>query len=60
MLGYRNIDLNLPEKNRLRFDFESLPDGIKEALAEDCEDYLNHRHIPLHSHCMIRLAIQGP
>jgi len=22
----------------------------KEALAEDCEDYLIHRHIPLHSH----------
>jgi len=22
----------------------------KEALAEDCEDYLLHRNIPLHSH----------
>jgi len=22
----------------------------KECLAEDCEDYLIHRHIPIHSH----------
>lgn len=41
------------------FDFESLPDGIKEALAEDCEDFLNHRHIPLHSHSYDRIIIQA-
>jgi hypothetical protein len=33
-----NINLNL------------LTHELKEALAEDCEDYLIHRHIPLHSH----------
>jgi len=41
------------------FDFESLPHGIKEALAEDCEDYLIHRHIPLHSHSYDNIIIQA-
>ncbi len=41
------------------FDFESLPDGIKEALAEDCEDYLLHRHIPLHSHSYDNIILQA-
>ena len=41
------------------FDLEGLPDGIKEALAEDCEDYLIHRHIPLHSHSNENIIIQA-
>jgi len=41
------------------FDLEGLPDGIKEALAEDCEDYLIHRHIPLHSHSDDNIIIQA-
>ncbi len=41
------------------FDLEGLPDGIKEALAEDCEDYLIHRHIPLHSHSTENIIIQA-
>jgi len=31
-------------------DLTKLTHEDKEALAEDCEDYLIHRHIPLHSH----------
>ena len=31
-------------------DLENLSHEEKEALAEDCEDFLLHRHIPLHSH----------
>ena len=31
----------------------------KESLAEDCEDYLNHRHIPLHSHSYDKIIIQA-
>ncbi len=31
-------------------DLDNLTHEQKEALAEDCEDYLVHRHIPLHSH----------
>ena len=31
-------------------DLENISHEEKEALAEDCEDYLIHRHIPLHSH----------
>ena len=31
-------------------DLEKLSHEEKEALAEDCEDFLVHRHIPLHSH----------
>ena len=31
-------------------DLEKLSHDEKEALAEDCEDFLLHRHIPLHSH----------
>ena len=29
---------------------ESMSHEDKEALAEDCEDFLLHRHIPLRSH----------
>jgi len=31
-------------------DLEKITHEQKEALAEDCEDFLLHRHIPLHSH----------
>ena len=31
-------------------NLENLTHEQKEALAEDCEDFLVHRHIPLHSH----------
>jgi len=31
-------------------DLSRISHEDKEALAEDCEDYLLHRHIPLHSH----------
>ena len=31
-------------------DLSKLSHDEKEALAEDCEDYLVHRHIPLRSH----------
>ena len=31
----------------------------KEALAEDCEDFLVHRHIPLHSHSYDNIIMQA-
>lgn len=31
-------------------DLNKLTHELKEALAEDCEDFLVHRHIPLYSH----------
>ena len=31
-------------------DLNKLSHEEKEALAEDCEDYLLHRNIPLYSH----------
>ena len=31
-------------------DLDTITHDDKEALAEDCEDYLLHRHIPLYSH----------
>lgn len=31
-------------------NLENLTHEQREALAEDCEDFLVHRHIPLHSH----------
>lgn len=31
-------------------DINNLTHEEKEALAEDCEDFLLHRHIPLRSH----------
>ena len=31
----------------------------KEALAEDCEDFLVHRHIPLYSHSYDEIIIQA-
>jgi len=31
-------------------DLDNISHEEKEALAEDCEDFLLHRHIPLASH----------
>jgi|TARA_Y100000389_G_C17463852_1_gene523868 hypothetical protein len=31
----------------------------KEALSEDCEDYLLHRHIPLVSHSYDNIIMQA-
>ena len=31
-------------------NLENMTHEQREALAEDCEDFLVHRHIPLHSH----------
>ena len=41
-------------------NLDTLSHAEKEALAEDCEDYLLHRNIPLRSHSydnIIRHAI---
>lgn len=38
---------------------EKLSHEHKEALAEDCEDYLIHRHIPLHSHSYDNIIVQA-
>jgi hypothetical protein len=34
----------------MTIDLDNITHEEKEALAEDCEDYLIHRHIPLYSH----------
>lgn len=42
-------------------NLQELSHESKEMLAEDCEDYLLHRHIPLYSHSydnIIRQAIK--
>ena len=40
-------------------DLEKLSHDEKEALAEDCEDFLLHRHIPLHSHSYDKIILQA-
>ena len=40
-------------------DLSKLSHDEKEALAEDCEDYLLHRHIPLHSHSYDNIILQA-
>ena len=40
-------------------DLEKLSIDEKEALAEDCEDFLLHRHIPLHSHSYDKIILQA-
>jgi hypothetical protein len=40
-------------------DLNKLSHDEKEALAEDCEDYLVHRHIPLHSHSYDNIILQA-
>jgi len=40
-------------------DLESMSHEDKEALAEDCEDYLLHRHIPLRSHSYDNIIIHA-
>ena len=38
---------------------DRLPHELKEVLAEDCEDFLLHRSIPLHSHSYDNIIIQS-
>jgi len=38
---------------------DELDHEFKEQLAEDCEDYLLHRHIPLHSHSYDNIILQA-
>ena len=40
-------------------DLSKLSHDDFEALAEDCEDYLVHRHIPLHSHSYDNIILQA-
>jgi hypothetical protein len=40
-------------------DLNTLSHELKECLAEDCEDYLLHRHIPLHSHSYDNIIMQA-
>ena len=40
-------------------DLEKLSHEEKEALAEDCEDYLLHRNIPLFSHSYDNIIIHA-
>ena len=40
-------------------DLSKLSHDEKEALAEDCEDYLLHRHIPLRSHSYDNIILQA-
>ena len=40
-------------------DLSKLSHDEKEALSEDCEDYLVHRHIPLHSHSYDNIILQA-
>lgn len=40
-------------------NLDVLDHEFKEQLAEDCEDYLLHRHIPLHSHSYDNIIIQA-
>lgn len=38
---------------------EELTHEQKECLAEDCEDFLVHRHIPLYSHSYDNIIMQA-
>lgn len=38
---------------------DTMAHDTKEALAEDCEDFLVHRHIPLHSHSYDNIIMQA-
>ena len=40
-------------------NLDTLSHPYKEALAEDCEDYLLHRHIPLMSHSYDLIIMQA-
>ena len=40
-------------------DLKNMSHPVKEALAEDCEDFLLHRHIPLHSHSYDNIIMQA-
>ncbi len=58
MLGYRDIGTTAVEI-AATLELESLSHEMKEALSEDCEDYLLHRNIPLHSHSYDNIIIQA-
>lgn len=38
---------------------DNMTHSEKEALSEDCEDFLLHRHIPLHSHSYENIIMQA-
>jgi hypothetical protein len=38
---------------------DRMPHELKEAIAEDCEDFLVHRHIPLRSHSYDNIIIHA-
>lgn len=40
-------------------NLEKIPHELKEALAEDCEDFLLHRNIPLYSHSYDNIISQA-
>ena len=40
-------------------ELETMSHEYKEALAEDCEDYLLRNHIPLHSHSYDGIILQA-
>jgi len=40
-------------------NLEQLSVEEREALAEDCEDFLLHRHIPLYSHSYDKIINQA-
>lgn len=40
-------------------DLNELTHELKEALAEDCEDFLLHRYIPLYSHSYDNIIMQA-
>jgi hypothetical protein len=40
-------------------DLNNITEDQKEALAEDCEDYLLHRNIPLRSHSYDNIISQA-
>ena len=40
-------------------DLDSLSHEEKELLAEDCEDYLLHRNIPLRSHSYVNIILHA-
>lgn len=40
-------------------DLDYLSPEDKEALAEDCEEYLHHKRVPLFSHSYDNIIIQA-
>lgn len=48
-----------PMPTCVMIDLENMSHAVKEALAEDCEDYLLHRHIPLMSYSYDNIIMQA-